>query len=226
VRDLDAQRDLLLAAIVDVGRSVSTNDQKASAALIVHGLLFAGVTAVIDKLGSIYGKASGVERVLGCVLLIAALLLFVLSVVALLLAVLPYRPKALYADLRHSSRQVFFPIFSDLVDAPDSHIGSRAWYLDRLSGSVLPDFGHEPAAVGRAPGTRSPLLSALQLRLEPMSKGEVNRELMAEVLKLRDILDWESQWARLGYVLLAFELLAISGFFVLLIAVSTSQVHA
>ena len=158
-------------------------------------------------------------------MLIVAVMLFVGSVVALLLAVLPYRPVSVYEELRYDYRGVFFPLLHDLVNTKEWQVGRRAWYLDRLAGSALPSFGRRPLASHRFPGTASPLLQAMRQRVEPMSDADVNRELMAEVLKLRDILDWESQWARLGYTLLGCELAVISVFFGLLIVISTSKTH-
>lgn len=198
---------------------MSANDQKAAAALVIHALLFAGVTAVADKLGPIYEEASALEHTLGLVLVFAALGLFLASVLAFLLAVSPYRPVAIHQDLKDGYRGVFFPDLQALVGDPG--VGTPAWFAPRLRLSMLPGFRRRTLFGRRAPGTRSPLMQAMALRVEGMDAADVNRELMAEVLKLKDVLDWESGCARWGYRLLALELVAMTGFFVLAILVAS-----
>src|SRR5580700_8260403 len=84
--------DFQLASIVDAQSSITANDSKASAALIVHGLLFGGLVELITHLGGVYDRADVGERVVGLFLLGFALLTFVLSIWFILMALLPSRP--------------------------------------------------------------------------------------------------------------------------------------
>jgi len=124
VRDRERQRqratreravdETLLSSIHDVQTAISANDSKASAALIVHGLLVTGVLTLLVHLGSIYSHASHSERVLALFFLFASLAAFLGSIGFLLAALLPYRPKRIDRQLRehHANqyREVFFPV--------------------------------------------------------------------------------------------------------------------
>jgi hypothetical protein len=109
--DLAVRRQVLSAAVEDLGRSVSANDQKASAALIVHGLLFAGIVSIAGNLGDAFQEADRFDRVVMTVCLAVALAAFLVSVGMLLWAIRPYRPpSALYrVDDEHPG--AFFPVF-------------------------------------------------------------------------------------------------------------------
>jgi hypothetical protein len=177
------------------------------------------VTATADKLGEVYAGASTLERAVGLVLVFAALILFAASVLALLISIAPYQPLAVDAALGGDTRRVYFPNLHELSSAEPA-VGTPAWFRRRLTGSPLPSGRRSAAALAQAVAAPAPLLEAMKERLEPMTSVEINRELMAEVLKLKDCLDWEARWAQLGYRLLRYELLAISAFFALLVAVA------
>jgi hypothetical protein len=221
--EASVQRELLLAALGDIGGAVGANDQKAAAALVVHGLLFAGVTSVVTKLGSIYVRAASTEQRVGMALLLVAFGVFLGSVAALLLAVSPYRPLAVHQDLEHEYQGVFFPDLAGLGGGPSP--GTWGWFWPRMRVSVLPFFRTRRVFAGRPPGTGSPLVATMRLRVESMTVEDVNRELMVEVLKLKDILDWESACARIGYRLLALELGFVAALFVLVMFVAAGQVR-
>lgn len=108
--------DLQAASIADVQASISANDSKASAALIVHGLLFTGLIGLITHLGKIYDDASLAQRILALSLLGLALGAFVLSIYFILRALVPYRPsKGIMQELEGRYLEVFFPL--DLLGA-------------------------------------------------------------------------------------------------------------
>jgi hypothetical protein len=85
----EVRRELLAGAISDIQGSLHANVSKASAALIVHGLLFIGVLTITGQLGPIYEQASPKEQDWGLLLLGVSLLFFLISVSGLLLAVVP-----------------------------------------------------------------------------------------------------------------------------------------
>lgn len=113
-----ARRDLLSAAVVDISGSVKANDQKASAALIVHGLLFAGVVTIVSRLGPVYEHAKTWQRITGTVPLAIALGAFLISIWYLLRALRPYHDEELDQKLKSKYKRVFFPLPKDL-DQPD-----------------------------------------------------------------------------------------------------------
>ena len=102
--------DLLLASIQDVQTSISANDSKASAALIVHGLIFTGLLGLLSTLGDVYQRADSLQRVLAIGLLAGALVAFLVSIYFILRALLPYRPVKVEAALGDECRGVFFPL--------------------------------------------------------------------------------------------------------------------
>jgi hypothetical protein len=106
--------DLLLASIQDVQSAIIANDTKASAALIVHGLLFTGVITLLVNLGGTYHAASTAQQDIALAFLSAAFVAFLVSIYFILGALLPYHPKDLEEQLRadygSSYREVFFPL--------------------------------------------------------------------------------------------------------------------
>jgi hypothetical protein len=104
-----AKAKLLGSALADIQGSVRANDSKANTALVVHGLLFAGTTTVITRLGPIYPQASDFERWLGRGLLAVAILSFLTSVSFLLRANSPRIEPALLEALKPRHQRVFFP---------------------------------------------------------------------------------------------------------------------
>ena len=106
------RRELLKAAIADIQGSVHANDSKCSAALVVHGLLFAGVVTVVSRLGKTWMDADGMTQCASKVLLGIATVCFVLSIGSLLWGLLPYSPKQSFIrpiDQAHRPPGVFFP---------------------------------------------------------------------------------------------------------------------
>lgn len=106
--------EILVASISDVQTAIGANDSKASAALIVHGLLVTGVVTLLVHLGSLYTNASYTERLLALIFLFSALAAFLGSIFFLLAALLPYRPKKLDEQMRerhpNDYLEVFFPL--------------------------------------------------------------------------------------------------------------------
>ncbi len=124
------QERLLYAAIADVGESVRANDAKASAALVLHGLVFAGITTLLTKLTGAYEHASTLERVIALGALGATFASFLGSALFLVAAVSPYRPRKLDARLEGRYLRVFFPV-GDLLDAANPH-GEMCRRLDGM----------------------------------------------------------------------------------------------
>jgi len=110
----DTTSNFLLASIADLQGSIKADDSKASAALIVHGLLFTGVLTILTKTGSVYRHATTPERAVALGLLAAALAFFLLSVRALTRALSPYRPVATEGELAGRYPKVFFPLLDEL----------------------------------------------------------------------------------------------------------------
>ncbi len=110
----DHRRELLRDGINDIQGSIRANDGKSSAALVVHGLLFAGVLSVTREVGPVYETAEGWQQVAVVALLSLALVAFVVSVVQLTRAVSPYEPDELGVRLSPHHPRVFFPSLEDL----------------------------------------------------------------------------------------------------------------
>lgn len=105
----DARRELQLASIPDMQGSIQANDSKSSAALIVHGLLFAGVVTVVSRLGEVYDRATPGAKIAGYVLLFAAAVAFVLSMLALTEAARPHDPESTREALGDQQAEAYFP---------------------------------------------------------------------------------------------------------------------
>lgn len=102
--------DLLVASIQDVQSSIGANDSKASAALIVHGLVFTGLIELLVNLGGVYRGASDAQRVIALIFLFLVLLTFLLSIYFIMRALLPYHPEKLQSKLGDRFPEVFFPL--------------------------------------------------------------------------------------------------------------------
>ena len=215
------QRSLLFAALTDIGGSVSANDQKAAAALVVHALLFAGVTSLVGKFGPIYHYSGAVLRDIGVGLIVLALVLFLGSLLALLLAVSPYRPLFVHQDVAGEYKGVFFPSID--VFGRGAKTWTWRWFWPRLKTILAPAGARQPPP--RPANQRSLLLEQMRESVSGMSADDVDTELMVEVLKLKDILDWESGCARWGYRLLAVEVAVLTAFFVLITVVAALHAH-
>lgn len=108
------RRDLLRDAIADIQGSIRANDTKSSAALIVHGLLFAGTLALTREVVPVFETAEAWQRWTIAIVLAIALASFLCSVGALLLAVSPYHPTKLRHRIASGHQQAFFPLLYDL----------------------------------------------------------------------------------------------------------------
>ncbi len=180
----DRALTVLLASIADLQGSIKANDSKASAALIVHGLLFTGILTILGKTGSTYAHATAAERVVAFALLVAALACFLVSVGYLIRAISPYRPQTTEAELVGRYPRAFFPILDEL----------------------------------RSEGQ---LFDVLRARVDELKLPErTYDELAAEMLKLADILRFESGHAGRGYRYLRYELLAVATFLVYAAAIA------
>lgn len=109
------RRDVLRDAIVDIQGSVRANDSKCSAALVVHGLLFAGVLTITREVGPVYETASFWQRGAIIFLLAAGLVSFLISVWELSRAASPYEPTELSTKIAGRHEQIFFPSVELLV---------------------------------------------------------------------------------------------------------------
>jgi hypothetical protein len=139
----------LLAAISDIQGSVRANDSKAQAALVVHGLLFAGVVSAVTKVGPhLYEQSATGWRVAAWVTLGAAGVAFFISVMYLVTALVPRAAGARteYAKDNQSWKppEVFFPPIAG-QHATDQPKQSTLWDgVDGLSAAgVVRDLTYE-----------------------------------------------------------------------------------
>lgn len=109
--DGELARWLLLAGIEDAQGTIHANDAKCSAALITHGLLFAGVVTVTADAAKIYPQTHGPLPVIALALVGLVACTFLVSIAALLLSVMPYRSKTLLRVIEEKQDQprLFFP---------------------------------------------------------------------------------------------------------------------
>jgi hypothetical protein len=119
--------DLLVASIQDVQSSIGANDNKASAALIVHGLVFTGLIQLLVSLGGVYRSASDAQRVIALIFLFLVLITFLISIYFIMRALLPYHPEKLEGKLGDRFQGLFFPL--RFLDDRDPY----ASYAARLS---------------------------------------------------------------------------------------------
>jgi hypothetical protein len=161
---------LLFGGIEDAEGTIHANDAKCSAALITHGLLFAGVVTVTAKAAEIYPDAHGALPIIALVLGGLTGAAFLVSIIALLLAVMPYRPKALMsavAELDPPPPRLFFP----------------------------PPL-EDPNGIGS--GAENPVFRQLRAA-QRLDEQAVTLELVAESVKLAAVRDHEVHFARIGY---------------------------
>ncbi len=129
----EVRREVLAGAISDIQGSLHANDSKASAALIVHGLLFTGVLTVTGQLGPIYEQASPKEQDWGLLLLGVSLLFFLISVSGLLLAVVPpFEPSARSNARLRKKRRTLDVLFPDLGRLKGDVRGQLAALVSRV----------------------------------------------------------------------------------------------
>lgn len=119
------RRELQLASIADIQGSIHANDQKSSAGLVVHGLLFAGVLTVVANIGAIIDDATPLAQWAGGALLVAAFVCFVLSIIALARATSPYEPTEVEETFGDDYEHVFFPLPTDLEKAIGPGVGTQ-----------------------------------------------------------------------------------------------------
>jgi hypothetical protein len=173
--DGELARWLLLAGIEDAQGTIHANDAKCSAALITHGLLFAGVVTVTADAAKMYPHTHGALPVIALGLGGLAAAAFLISIMALLFSVMPYRSKTLLGVIaeKRDQPQLFFP--------------------PRISGHCLSAAGAEELIRGQ--------LNALDV----LDDGGVKRELVYESVKLAAVRDHEAGFARVGYAFLVVE---------------------
>lgn len=183
-------RQVLLSGIEDLQGTIHANDAKCSAALITHGLLFAGLITVTAKAAEVYPGTHGVLPILVLVLGSLTLAAFVVSIVSLLRAVMPYRPGALTRAVneRHSPPGLFFP-------------------------PTIPRCGAIPR------GAADPVNRQLRA-VEKLDESKVVLELVAESIKLGGVRDYEAGHARVGYRALIAEVVLAVGYLVVVAAIA------
>ncbi len=125
---------LLFKGIEDLEGSIHAGDSKCSAALITHGLLFAGVVTVAVNAAKLYPDAHGLLPVLALVFTGLAACAFVISITCLLFAVMPYHPRALAREIedRHRLLQLFFPPVSQLSPGSGDPVRHQMEAVGRL----------------------------------------------------------------------------------------------
>lgn len=174
-------RQVLLKGIEDLEGTIHANDAKCSAALITHGLLFAGLVTVTANAADVYPGPHGVLPILVIALASMTLLAFAVSIVSLLLAVMPYQPEALATVIkeRHHPPGLFFP-------------------------TGIPRRRPIPG------GVDDPVRRQLRAA-EALDESAVTLELVAESVKLAGVRDHEAEHARIGYrALIAEVVLAVA----------------
>lgn len=191
------RRELLAQAIADIQGSIHANDSKSSAGLVVHGLLATGVVALSSRLGDVYAGAGVAVHVMLIIELALALILFVLSVGALLMAVNPYYPEDVASRLPGDPgyAKVFFPDITGMkeIAAAGGDGDGEAVQLTRLIDGLTPE--------------------------------NLQQQLTGELLKVADIRDHEARWAQRGFVFLFIEVLCVSAYFATVGIVAASPSH-
>ena len=173
--DSELTRWLLLAGIEDAQGTIHANDAKCSAALITHGLLFAGVVTVTANAAKIYPQTHGALPVIALALGGLAAAAFLVSIVALLFSVMPYRPKTLLRVIKEKRDQ------------------PRLFFPPEVSGHCL------------TPADAEKLIRAQLDALDALDEEGVRRELVYESVKLAAVRDHEVGLAQVGYVSLVVE---------------------
>jgi hypothetical protein len=142
----DAIRELQLASLPDIQGSIQANDNKSSAGLVVHGLLFAGVVTIAGSISDVYDDATTLARIAGGVSLLAAASAFGVSVLALIDAALPHDPKSTRDQIKGRYASAFFPPADPKLRPPGGPRGLDD-QLDRLAKlKTARDFEEEYAA--------------------------------------------------------------------------------
>lgn len=145
---LTVRRELLRDAIADIQGSIRANDGKSSAALLVHGLLFAGIVTITAEIVAVYVEAATWQRVVMLGLLGVGLIAFVVSVWYLTRAVTPYHPSELRRRIGPGHPQLFFPLLHDLREEGERrHTDELTVYTEKLQAAgpedIEADYGAE-----------------------------------------------------------------------------------
>jgi hypothetical protein len=141
-----ATRELQLASLPDIQGSIQANDNKSAAALVVHGLLFAGVLSVAANLHEVFDAAMLGAKIAGGALLAGAACAFAISVVKLINAARPHDPKSTRDPIVDRYKGAFFPPADPKRKPPGGHTGLDD-QLKRLAGlRTEADFEIEYAA--------------------------------------------------------------------------------
>jgi hypothetical protein len=142
------RRELLRDAIADIQGSIRANDGKSSAALLVHGLLFAGIVTVTAEIVAVYVEAAAWQQVVMLVALGSGLIAFVVSVWYLTRAVTPYHPSELRRRIERRHPKLFFPLLHDLREESERECTDELTvYMEKLqvadSRDIEADYGAE-----------------------------------------------------------------------------------
>lgn len=129
------RRELQLASIVDIQGSIHANDQKSSAGLVVHGLLFAGVLTVVANIDDVIDDASVWAQAAGVLTLLTALGAFVISIIQLVRAAAPYQPLEVAEDISSGYEHVFFPLPEELKGFAGNQHVALLWKLAAVDGA-------------------------------------------------------------------------------------------
>lgn len=187
------RRDLLRDAINDIQGSIRANDAKSSAALVVHGLLFAGVLAITRDVKPVYRTALFWQQFVILALLGLALIAFLVSVLWLTQSMIPYHPAAMVKRFHNLHPRLFFPLIRSLQEE------------------------------AKCKGGDANELTVYREKLAQVTAEDLEADYSAELLKLADIRHYEAGAARRGYRWLRIELGLVAAFLVYVAVIATSQ---
>jgi hypothetical protein len=178
---------LLAQAIADIQGSIHANDSKSAAGLVVQGLLATAVVTVVSRLGAVYQHGTPAAQEIIKLSLAGSLLTAVVSVFFLLDAVRPYTPGRLAKRLRkrYGYKEVFFPNIREFKR--DARRSSDEEFNQLVSGVEA-----DAKALG-----------------EP---DAMDREYVAELLKVAGIRAHEASRAQAGFLLLGLEVLFVAAY--------------
>lgn len=191
----DLRSQFLYASISDIQGSIRANDTKASAVLVLQGVLFSGTLALTASAGSLLSHASQMARDSLAITAGFALAFFLASVLCLLWAIVPYQPnKKLVSRMkaaklktpRGKAPRVFFPDLQELRAADSGGGNELVGLLDSLRG------------------------------LDPT---QVETELAYEVVMVADIRRFEASFTTYGFFCLLLQL----GFLVAYLAIVAGE---
>jgi hypothetical protein len=182
--DLEQRKlELVGQAIGDIQGSIHANDNKSAAGLVVHGLLATGVLSLVGNLGPVYEDEMGGEaQGLVVGLLALALGCAVLSIVCFCLAIRPYEPTQVNERNEDSDYQGLF--FPDI--------------------ETLTSDAHSKVT------TELELLRAANATVS--DEQRIETEYLGELAAVATIRFREAKWAKRGFNLLAFEIVAVAAF--------------